>query len=164
MNERKFYNGEYWNELGEIVTNVFGAMSRGELSADDARDYLEVITKGNSMELFKGLEKVRVTVENVESALIGIFAPYRFDYREYIKSDAWKRKADAAKEQAGYRCQVCNRGKEDGAQLDAHHRTYTRLGHERPEDITVLCHDCHGLYEKNKKNRRNTRGYSAAQQ
>jgi hypothetical protein len=27
--------------------------------------------------------------------------------------------------------------------LEVHHRTYTRLGFEIPEDITVLCDDCH---------------------
>lgn len=27
--------------------------------------------------------------------------------------------------------------------LDIHHRTYTRLGHERPADFLVLCRRCH---------------------
>jgi hypothetical protein len=27
--------------------------------------------------------------------------------------------------------------------LEAHHPTYTRLGVEIPEDITVLCDNCH---------------------
>lgn len=151
--KQEYYDGEYWKELGEIVTNVFKAVWRGDVAIADVRDYLEVITQGDSMELFKGLEKVRARVESVESVLIGIFAPYRFNYYEYIKSPAWRKKADAAKERAGQRCQVCNRGSNE-VQLDAHHRTYERLGHERNEDITVLCHDCHGLYEKNKKQRR----------
>jgi 5-methylcytosine-specific restriction endonuclease McrA len=73
------------------------------------------------------------------------------DYYVYIASPEWKEKADAAKAAAGHRCQVCNRGKDDGALLDAHHRTYQRLGHELPEDITVLCRECHELYEANKK-------------
>lgn len=148
--EQKFYGDGYWSEFGEIVTNVFYAVWRGELHVDDVRDYLEFITQGNSMELFKGLEKVRVKVENVESVLISIFTPYKQNYYEYIKSPVWKKKADAAKERADYRCQICNRH-QDEVQLDAHHRTYERLGHERNEDITVLCHDCHGLYENNKK-------------
>ena len=70
------------------------------------------------------------------------------NYHEYIASSAWKAKADAAKARAGNKCQVCNRGKDTGAVLDAHHRTYQRLGYERPEDITVLCRECHGLYEQ----------------
>lgn len=66
----------------------------------------------------------------------------RINYREYIRSPEWRAKADAAKERAGHRCQLCN---SDG-QLDAHHRTYKRLGNEEPEDITVLCRDCHAKF------------------
>ncbi len=71
----------------------------------------------------------------------------RVNYYEYIKSAEWKSKADAAKELAGGRCQVCNKT----GNLNAHHRTYERLGKELPEDITVLCRDCHELYELNRK-------------
>ena len=72
------------------------------------------------------------------------FDPEPMSYAEYIHSDAWKAKADAAKERAGYRCQVCN----GTDRLEAHHRTYERMGYESPEDITVLCHNCHGLYSR----------------
>ena len=72
------------------------------------------------------------------------------DYYKYIESLEWKTKADAAKERAGHRCQICNRPSIE-ITLDAHHRTYERLGNELPEDITVLCRNCHELYESNKK-------------
>jgi hypothetical protein len=75
------------------------------------------------------------------------------DYREYIQTREWKAKAMAAKERAGWRCQICNRHK-DEVTLDAHHRTYERLGNELPMDITVLCRDDHEMYEKAKKNGR----------
>ena len=65
-------------------------------------------------------------------------------YRKYLQTDEWKRRAEAAKACAGYRCQVCN----GEGPLDAHHRTYERLGHELPEDITVLCHSCHELFSR----------------
>lgn len=74
----------------------------------------------------------------------------RVDYYAYIQSDGWRQKANQAKTRAGHRCQVCNRSGSE-VQLDAHHRTYERLGNEIPEDITVLCRDCHSLYEANKK-------------
>lgn len=77
----------------------------------------------------------------------------RVDYHQYILSGEWKEKATAAKERAGWRCQVCNRPKGDVI-LDAHHRTYERLGAELESDITVLCRDCHELYEQNRKQRR----------
>jgi hypothetical protein len=71
-------------------------------------------------------------------------------YYAYIKSSAWKARADAAKARAGHRCQVCN----EGGQLDAHHRTYERLGCELETDITVLCRECHRLFEFARKNER----------
>lgn len=76
------------------------------------------------------------------------------DYRTYIQSEEWKATATAAKEAAGWRCQICNRPS-TAVTLDAHHRTYERLGHERPDDITVLCRDCHELYESSRKAKRN---------
>ena len=74
----------------------------------------------------------------------------RIDYYTYISSPEWRTKANAAKQRAGNRCQVCNRPSTE-IQLDAHHRTYERLGHEPPEDITVLCRGCHELYERSGK-------------
>lgn len=73
------------------------------------------------------------------------------DYHEYIQSPEWRKRAEAARVRAGNRCQVCNRHRKEVV-LDAHHRTYERLGNELPEDITVLCRDCHSLYETAKKN------------
>ena len=65
------------------------------------------------------------------------------DYNQYIHSPQWKRRAEAAKERALYQCQGC--GRPQGiVTLSAHHRTYTRLGYEVPEDLTVLCMEsCH---------------------
>lgn len=71
-------------------------------------------------------------------------------YREYIQSTTWRKKAEEAKARAGNRCQVCNRSRAE-VQLEAHHRTYERLGNELSEDITVLCRDCHQLYEDKKR-------------
>jgi hypothetical protein len=64
------------------------------------------------------------------------------DYTTYIRSKRWKSKSNAAKKRAGWRCQTCNRP-HGQVRLEGHHRTYERLGYEIPEDITVLCDDCH---------------------
>lgn len=72
------------------------------------------------------------------------------DYHEYIKTEAWRERAEAAKQRVGHRCQICNRPA-TRVTLDVHHRTYERLGNERPEDLTVLCRGCHELYEKNRR-------------
>lgn len=64
------------------------------------------------------------------------------NYETYIRSSRWKKKADAAKARAGWRCQGCNRHRGQ-VTLEAHHRTYERLGFELPGDITVFCPACH---------------------
>lgn len=74
----------------------------------------------------------------------------RIDYKTYLESDAWRARADAAKRRAGYRCQLCNRSRTQVI-LNVHHRTYERLGNEQPDDLTVLCGDCHKTYEDHRK-------------
>lgn len=66
----------------------------------------------------------------------------RPDYHEYIKSPQWQRIADAMKEKANNRCQLCH---VSGfvRQLHVHHNTYERLGREEEQDLIVLCADCH---------------------
>ena len=73
------------------------------------------------------------------------------NYHKYIRSEEWRVKAEEAKALAGNRCQFCNRSRGE-IQLEAHHRTYERLGNEQPGDITVLCRNCHQTqHEGNKK-------------
>lgn len=67
-----------------------------------------------------------------------------FDYDGYLRSSAWRKKREYMLRQAGYRCQVCNADD----RLQVHHRTYDRLGHEDPDDLTVLCRDCHEAFHK----------------
>lgn len=74
----------------------------------------------------------------------------RVNYDEYIQTAEWRQRAEAAKQRAGNRCQICNRPA-PRVTLEAHHRTYERLGHELPEDLTVLCRGCHELYEANRR-------------
>lgn len=64
------------------------------------------------------------------------------EYEEYLKSERWKKTRAAALSRAGDACQVCA----GTMRLEVHHRTYVRLGHELPMDLTVLCRNCHKLY------------------
>ena len=80
--------------------------------------------------------------ERLLSALARLF-PVR--YADYIRSAVWRRRATAAKARAGWRCQVCGRGKGETV-LDAHHNDYQRLGFEHPRDLVVLCRRCHRLF------------------
>lgn len=68
----------------------------------------------------------------------------RVVYEEYIRSPSWKAKATEAKRRAENRCQFCY----SAENIQAHHRTYDRLGYERPSDITVLCDKCHEWHHK----------------
>lgn len=63
----------------------------------------------------------------------------KINYQEYLRSPQWKAIREWALERAERRCQLCNSGKK----LNVHHRSYDRLGHEWPADLTVLCHSCH---------------------
>lgn len=64
------------------------------------------------------------------------------DYQDYLASDHWYQRAREAKERSRWKCEVCSR---TGA-LEAHHKSYARLGFERNSDILVLCERCHGLF------------------
>lgn len=64
------------------------------------------------------------------------------DYKKYLLSPQWKEKRAVALNRAGNRCQLCN----SKNKLEVHHRTYERIGVEIPEDLTVLCHECHSYF------------------
>ncbi len=63
-------------------------------------------------------------------------------YEQYLHSEAWRQRRAIMVERADHRCQLCN----SGGRLEVHHRTYARLGAERPEDLIVLCHTCHATF------------------
>lgn len=69
-------------------------------------------------------------------------------YPEYLKTDHWQDLRDDALERAGRRCQVCNTSL---GSLHVHHRSYDRRGQEAPEDLIVLCADCHRVFHENRE-------------
>jgi hypothetical protein len=71
------------------------------------------------------------------------------NYAEYILSDEWKARREAALSRAGNRCQLCGAKKH----LHVHHNTYENLGHERDEDLIVLCQPCHDVYHASRDSR-----------
>jgi 5-methylcytosine-specific restriction endonuclease McrA len=70
--------------------------------------------------------------------------PYAEQYRQYRQTPEWRERADAAKARFGGRCALCNASD----RLEAHHRTYERVGQELPDDLTALCADCHRAYHE----------------
>jgi hypothetical protein len=65
-------------------------------------------------------------------------------YRLYLASDAWLESPARfeALRSAGFRCRICNVPSSE-VPLQAHHRTYERLGAELADDLTALCLLCH---------------------
>jgi HNH endonuclease len=64
------------------------------------------------------------------------------EYDEYIHSLKWRQKAAAAIARAGEKCERCGYTK-FSKRLEVHHKTYDRFKHELPNDLEVLCHECH---------------------
>jgi 5-methylcytosine-specific restriction endonuclease McrA len=66
------------------------------------------------------------------------------DYVTYRLSLEWADQCRRALQWAEHRCQLCYA--DETAALSVHHRTYERLGAERPADLTVLCWRCHAAF------------------
>lgn len=62
-------------------------------------------------------------------------------YRWYLKSPEWKERRLKALIRADYRCERCNKF---GLELQVHHLSYANLGHERDDELQVVCVPCHG--------------------
>jgi hypothetical protein len=75
------------------------------------------------------------------------------DYDKYIKSMEWLIKSKVFIGRRGYRCEKCGASSEQ-KQLFTHHKHYRTLGHEKDEDVEVLCFDCH-----KKADRKRTSGH-----
>lgn len=62
-------------------------------------------------------------------------------YSEYLASPEWKALADKVKARDKC-CVLCSSTKE----LEAHHRTYERIGIEEMDDLVTVCNPCHALF------------------
>lgn len=71
----------------------------------------------------------------------GAAAECRAAYAAYLRSPTWRAKREGALKNSWFRCEECG---SQGSDLHVHHVTYDRVGgDERPEDLQVLCSDCH---------------------
>lgn len=60
-------------------------------------------------------------------------------YESYIASPQWKQRRQKVLERDSFQCQACLSSED----LEVHHKTYARLGHEDLDDLITFCHDCH---------------------
>lgn len=80
-------------------------------------------------------------------------------YKAHLRSPEWARIRRDALERAGYRCAYCGQTKAKlrtlGRHLEVHHSSYRNLGHEQPEDLTVLCAGgrggCHAAADRQRR-------------
>lgn len=68
--------------------------------------------------------------------------PWRQRYRSHINSAHWKVLKLSIIAKRGMSCERCGQHK---MSVDLHHLTYVRFGRELPEDVKLLCRDCHKL-------------------
>lgn len=62
------------------------------------------------------------------------------DYEAYLRSPEWDRRRRDAIARAKGSCRGCKTRRRS---LEVHHISYERLGAEWPQDLVVLCTDCH---------------------
>lgn len=98
-------------------------------------------TKNNILE-FKGnlKQKSSIVQRKRENPFQEMFSG---TYEDYLKTGIWKRKRIYLLKKRGAICQSCNNITNNISELHVHHRTYTTLGKEKEQDLTILCKTCH---------------------
>lgn len=61
-------------------------------------------------------------------------------YAIHMKSCRWKSFKRRLKRDRGTACERCGK---TGVTVQVHHKTYERLGCELPDDVEILCVECH---------------------
>lgn len=64
------------------------------------------------------------------------------EYIKYLQSPEWKAFKATIVQERGNKCEQC-RIEGQNVCIDLHHITYVRLGHELPQDVKLLCRNCH---------------------
>jgi len=65
----------------------------------------------------------------------------RTTYSGYIISAAWHVKCQKVLQSRGGQCEACKSGENN----NVYHTTFARLGHEKDDDLVVLCDKCHTI-------------------
>lgn len=67
-------------------------------------------------------------------------------YQKLLRDSRWQRKRLEVFERAGFRCESCDQGEEDGIELHGHHRWYEpgkKPWEASDESLMCLCSVCH---------------------
>jgi 5-methylcytosine-specific restriction endonuclease McrA len=68
------------------------------------------------------------------------------EYKKYLNSEKWRKKRAYYLRRWKY-CFVCGTSKK----IHLHHKSYKRLGFEKPKDLLLLCEKCHFYLHNIKK-------------
>lgn len=64
----------------------------------------------------------------------------RMPYKDYLRTEEWKRLRVLVVARAGNQCERCGK---TGRRTNVHHLTYERRGFEMLSDLILLCEPCH---------------------
>lgn len=137
-------NSEYIEKVAQSIDSV---LDRGEniiIKLSAARLYLVDYcgyrhSDVDEMELYVFTDSIKKIVETSQP-IHGV----------YLKSHKWHMMKESIRERDNYTCSDCGKNmSNDLYNLHTHHLTYERLGNEHPEDLVLLCADCH--YKKHSK-------------
>lgn len=78
-------------------------------------------------------------------------------YQQHISSARWRELKNQILKLRGNRCQRCGH---ENASLDLHHLHYRSLGNEQPEDVELLCPECHVRADKERAKTRSQPDYN----
>jgi len=117
-----------------------------DVTDGDVYDSIEYAQYRLIMDEYAAYHYARLELEAERARELETYTLPPFDewYREYLASPEWRTRAEEAKRRAGGRCMLCN----SSGPLQAHHRTYDRVGNEAPDDLVALCDDCHAGYHR----------------
>lgn len=73
-------------------------------------------------------------------------------YSDYLKSKEWASLKNDLIQNRGLNCEDCGCSKKSASLLHVHHVTYERLFNEEPDDLVILCAECHAVRHNLLKN------------
>lgn len=76
-------------------------------------------------------------------------------YITYLQSNEWRARCYRLYQKRGHVCEMCGR---NDRPLEVHHKTYDNLGHERDDELMIVCRDeCHPRADKERVEREQRR-------
>ncbi|MFM4843430.1 HNH endonuclease [Aeromonas caviae] len=148
LDDARFYSKEEWNSRGEHMHND----SLLVLTIDSSGLYNLLNFGGDTEEFDDLVESFGFSYEMGYQWSLGFYPIDNYQYKriegnytQKLRDGRWKKKSEAVKKRANYRCQDCR----IKAPLDAHHCYYTNMrdGYEPWEyplsALRALCRQCH---------------------